>query len=272
MTEQRIPAEDPSLVILCGDRIRVTSRGANHSDGRICVLKPRKLDSLLHTKVLFVVQHIMMLEGLLAAVRKSLDIDVVGASFRPPESAALVESLAPDVIVLGVEPPESGIAMATELREAFPELGIVILAPASDDFLQRKALDNGCAAVITFGSTITDLVTAVDAAANGHTTLPLGTLERLANPREQTPVKVGLTTREKEILALLGMGETTASIALRLTLSPHTVRNHVRNLLSKLDVHTRLEAVVLAHNLGLIDQRPKRPRTEDRTGFFDQLT
>jgi len=249
------------LVLWCGDRISVNSPGANRSDSRILVLKPRKLGSHLHAKVLFVVQHIMMLEGLLAAVRKSLDIDVVGASFRPPESAALVESLTPDVIVLGVEPPEAGIAMATELRESFPDLGIVILAPASDDSLQRRALDNGCAAVITFGSTITELLAAVDAAAKGHTTLPLETLERLANTREESQVKVALTTREKEILALLGMGETTASIALRLTLSPHTVRNHVRNLLSKLEAHTRLEAVVLAHNLGLIEQRPEGPRT-----------
>jgi DNA-binding NarL/FixJ family response regulator len=206
----------------------------------------------LHAKALFVVQQVMVLEGLLAAIRRSTPLEVVGATFRPEDAFKLVRSLQPDVVVLGLEEPESGIRLGVALRQDATGIGVVILAQTSDDLLHRHALESGCAAVITFESSVKELMVAVEAAAKGQTMLPIMTMERLASNAEQPRTDIKLTNREKEILALLAAGASTRSIADNLTLSTHTVRNHVKNLLAKLQVHTRLEAVVRAHTLGLI--------------------
>ena len=243
--------------------VRLSDAGGGRAGGQdqlknACPLKSKEA-GFLHAKVLLVVQHVMVLEGLLAAIRSRTPLEVVGATLRPEEAGDLVESTQPDVVILGLEVPESGIGLGAALRQDAPGIGIVILAQESDDLLHRQALESGCAAVITFRSSVTELMVAAEAAAKGQTTLPVTMIERLAGDAERPPPDVALTGREKEILTFLAAGASTRAIADELTLSIHTVRNHVRNLLAKLQVHTRLEAVVRTHNLGLIDRETDDP-------------
>jgi DNA-binding NarL/FixJ family response regulator len=209
----------------------------------------------LYAKVLFAVQQLMMLEGLLAAVGPCPSIDIVGATLRPFHAAALVRSLAPDVIVLGVEPQGASIGLADELRGDYARLGVVILARTPDHLLQRMAIESGCAAVVDHGSSIDELVAAVEAASRGQTTVAQATLERIVDGNDQRSQRPLLTPREIQILTLLAAGESTASMANGLTVSPHTVRNHVKSVLAKLGAHTRLEAVVRGYDLGFIMQQ-----------------
>lgn len=206
----------------------------------------------LHAKVLLAVQHLMMLEALSAAVGQFPGIDIVGATFRPFQATPLVRSLAPDVVILSVEPARASIGLVTALRKDSAGLGVVILTPTSDHLLHRKAIESGCAAVIDYGSSINDLVAAVEAAGRGQTTVPEATLEQMVDSNNHPTSCPPLTRREIQILTLLAAGKSTALMARGLTLSPHTVRNHVKNVFSKLGVHTRLEAVVRGHDLGLI--------------------
>lgn len=181
----------------------------------------------------------MVLEGLLAAVSSKTPFEVVGATLHPEEARDLVKSMQPDVVVLGLDAAESGIALAGALRHDVPDLGVVILTRETDDLLHRHALESGCAAVITFKSSVTELMVAAEAAAIGQTTLPATTMERLAGDAERPAPDVALTGREKQILTMLAAGASTRAIADELTLSLHTVRNHVRNLLAKLQAESR---------------------------------
>ncbi|HEX2178518.1 MAG TPA: response regulator transcription factor, partial [Actinomycetota bacterium] len=130
---------------------------------------------------------------------------------------------------------------------------VVMIASSLDDSLVQQAVDSGSLALVLMCRSVTDLVAAIRAAARGHATFPSERLDQLASRRRNRLGTNPLSPRELEILEMLAAGDTTASVSARLSLSPHTVRNHVRNLMVKLHTHSRLEAVVKAHSLGLIE-------------------
>lgn len=205
-------------------------------------------------RVLFVSQHLQVLEGLMAAVRDQPDVDIVCASATRADALSLSFEERPDVVVLGVEPPAVvGMETARQLRTQIPDVAVVAFAATSNEALILKAMDSGCSALVTNGRSITDLVVAVKAAANGDSMFPFKSLGRLLQRPKEHVNGYRVTGRELEILGLLSTGESTASISDLLTLSPHTVRNHVRNLFAGLGVHSRLEAVLKGHSLGLIE-------------------
>ncbi len=195
----------------------------------------------------------------MAAMREAPDIEIVGASAVLHDALHLAEKARPDVIVLGIEESGApGIETATQLRVNIPDAAVIVLAAPSDGPLLLEALDRGCSALVTKGRSINDLVGAIKAAAKGDLTFPLTMLGRVINRSQNHSARSELTSREREILRLLAAGETTTAISESLALSSHTVRNHISNLLTKLCVHSRLEAVLVAQRLGLIagDTRP----------------
>jgi two-component system response regulator DevR len=204
-------------------------------------------------KLLLVNHHLMMLEGLTAAVRDQAGIEVVGAATSAAKALFLPLKAAPDVIVLGME-SDAAVETAARLRSHFCGAAVVVIATSVDDRLQLRALDAGCSAVVTKGAGIAELLVAIRAAGNGDSMFP-GTVLRqfLRQSRESAP-RDELTERELEILHLLARGGSTESITEGLTLSRHTVRNHVKNLMGKLCAHSRLEAVMKGHALGLIER------------------
>ncbi|HEX2178517.1 MAG TPA: response regulator transcription factor [Actinomycetota bacterium] len=207
-------------------------------------------------KVLLVNQHLMLLEGLMAAVQDEPDIEVVGAATSVARALSFTQDVDPDVIVLGLE-SDTAVDAAAGLRSRFRGAAVVVIATTVDDALQLKALDAGCSAVVTKGGTIAELVVAIRAAARGDAMFPGSVLRQFLRRSRERAAQPELTERELEILRLLANGESTESITERLTLSPHTVRNHVKNLMGKLSAHSRLEAVMKGHALGLIEQSPK---------------
>jgi DNA-binding NarL/FixJ family response regulator len=211
-------------------------------------------------RVLLVNHHLMMLEGLMAAVEDEPDIEIVGAATSAANTLVLATKEQPDVIVLGLE-SELAIETATRLRNHLNEAAIVVIATSPDESLQLRAVDAGCSAVVTTGGSITELVVAIRAAANGDSMFPGKVLRLFLRRSRERTAHSELTERELEILSLLGEGESTRSITDRLTLSPHTVRNHIKNLMAKLSAHSRLEAVMKAQTMGLIERTPEYSRT-----------
>jgi DNA-binding NarL/FixJ family response regulator len=196
----------------------------------------------------------MVLEGLTAAVRQEPDIEVVGASATFADAPKLATTLLPDVVVLSIEPaPALGIETARQLQAQVPSAAVVIIAASSDDSLVHSAVDSGSSALVMMCRSITDLVAVIRAAAAGYTSFPGKPLDQFGTRTPARPAAALLSPRELEILRLLAAGGNTASISESLNLSQHTVRNHIRNALTKLGTHSRLETVVKAQRLGLIE-------------------
>lgn len=225
-------------------------RAYSQNQGALPVLPP----ITEHLTVLFLNRHLMLLEGLMAAVKELPEIEVVGASALLDDAVHLAEKALPNVTVLGIDQSEEIVAIETvrRLRALVPSTAVILLADSADGPLLAKALEAGCSSLMTKGRSITDLLVTIKAAAKGDFTFPLGMLDNVMNRQKEISSGSDLTRRETEVLHLLAAGESTTAISNRLTLSSHTVRNHIRGVLTKLCVHSRLEAVLEAQRLGLL--------------------
>lgn len=197
--------------------------------------------------------------------------DVVGKAADAPSLIATVRGTSPDLAIVDVRMPpdhtDDGARAAWHLREAFPELGIVLL---SQHVEARHSVD--LAAAGGFGYLLKDRVFDVDdfleslrRVAAGGTALDPAVVARLLDPAQRTDVLRTLTPREREVLAFMAEGRTNAGIARRLWLSDRTVETHVGSILAKLSIndsdedHRRVLAVLtyLGGHLGRgVAERP----------------
>ena len=177
------------------------------------------------------------------------DINVVGEACDGEEALWLAAELDPDVVVLDmVLPGLNGIEVARRLRETHPGIRVLVLSGYDDDTLVLGAVEAGAAGYLLKEEPPATIAAAVRAAAQGE---ELWTAEQLARTRRWRD-EVGerwesLTEREREVLRLLTKGLDNAAIAEALRVMPRTIEYHVTNILSKLDVASRLEAVVWVH-------------------------
>jgi DNA-binding NarL/FixJ family response regulator len=207
-------------------------------------------------RVVLVDDHEMVAAGLAAALGDEPDIEVVGVAMTLATAEEVVGFTKPDVVVMDYGLPDGDGAEGTRrVRRLSPATNVVMLTATTDDHALADALGAGCCGFISKGGPLADLIHAVKAAANGDAAFPADVVAMLAQLGTQSPAAIGagLSIRELEVLRALGEGRSTAAIALTLGLSEHTVRNHVSSILTKLDAHTKLQAVVIAARAGLID-------------------
>lgn len=203
--------------------------------------------------VLIVDDHAMVRDGLVAVLAAEDDLDVVGAAGDVVTASALLRRLRPDVVVTDYQLPDgTGLELAElAAREGLPGSTLVISGidrPALID----EAVRAGCAGFLGKGRDTADLAAAVRAVADGSAVFPAAALRRVVRTADRVLVDP-LTERELEVLQLLARPMTVAEIAGELYVSIHTVRNHVRSVLTKLGAGSQLEAVVTAVRLGLVD-------------------
>ena len=173
-------------------------------------------------------------------------------------SAAVVATLAhqPEVVLMGFELPDGDGPQATgQLKALAPTTKVIMLADGTDDLSLVRAIAAGCSGFVRKGDAHDHLVEAIVAARDGETIAPpteLAPLLRLLPPTNRG-LGADLTRRELEILAVIASGLVNKQIAQRLGLSLNTVRNHARNILCKLQAHSKLEAVATAVREGIID-------------------
>ncbi len=207
-------------------------------------------------RLLIVDDHDMFADSLRLALSTEDDLTVVGTAPTLAAARAMIVADAPDVVLLDHRLPDGlGVDSIVELKALRPSAKIVVLTAAAEDAMLVTATEAGCAGFILKTSALDELVAAVRTAAAGEIMVSSDLLARLLNRlhhRHEQPAH-DLTTREREILGLIAEGLTNGAIAKRLFISVNTVRNHVQNILAKLDAHSKLEALSIAIRDGLID-------------------
>jgi DNA-binding NarL/FixJ family response regulator len=206
-------------------------------------------------RVLIVDDHQMFATSLAQALHSESDLRVVGQGTSIAEARDLMASTAPDVVLLDHRLPDGdGVGAIPDLHRIRPSVKIVVLTAATSDRLLVTAMEAGAAGFIAKTQRLDDVINGVRAVAQGESVVSAKLLTRLL-PRlhRQSGGGAELTEREREILDLLARGLSNADIAQQLTISVHTVRNHVANLSAKLGAHSKLEALSIAVRQGLID-------------------
>ena len=180
------------------------------------------------------------------------------------EAIRLAEEHLPDVVLMDIVfkgGGMSGIEATRKIKEASPSTNVVIMTAHDDDRLLVEAVEAGASGFLSKDEAAGDLLSAAKSAADGEVLIDPTTLTRLlAQVSRQREEERGalrllgdLTDREREILRLLAKGKRNDDIAKELFISPQTVQTHVRNILGKLRVHSKLEAVAFAVRHGAIE-------------------
>jgi DNA-binding NarL/FixJ family response regulator len=210
-------------------------------------------------RVALVDDHRVLAEALAAMLGTAPDVEVLGVAASAAECRALLQRACPDVLVLDVGlPDDDGLELVPALRQQCPGMAILILTSLAEEETLLRAIQRGVDGFVPKQQPLAELLASVRRAASGEIVMPnsllLGLLGRMQGGASPRPASAPLLTRrELEILTHLARGRSGAQIAAALTISPATVRTHIGRLLSKLGVHTRLEAVTFALRQGLID-------------------
>ena len=200
-------------------------------------------------------------EGLRTLLSTRPELEVIGEAANGQEAVALVARLQPDVVLMDLQMPVmDGIRATAHIRQHWPAIPILALTTFDDDANLFGALRAGAAGYLLKDVSSETLMSAITAAARGEAFLQSTVTGRVVaafarlmesgGPRAEALV-LPLSPREREILSLLGTGASNKEIADRLCLAEGTVKNHVTNILTKLDVRDRTQAALRARQLGL---------------------
>jgi len=201
--------------------------------------------------------HPLFRDGMHGLLDSVPDTDVVGEAATGEEAVACAMTLQPDVILMDIKMPGiNGIEATREIMRVSPHIRILIVTMFEDDDFVFSAMRAGAWGYLLKGANQAETLRAIRAVANGEAIFGPGIAQRLLTFFSITPVaspKVfpELTEREGEVLVLIARGQTNEDIARHLVLSLKTVRNHVSNILSKLQVVDRAQAVIRAREAGL---------------------
>ena len=212
--------------------------------------------------VAIIEDHQILVDSLGLMLRYEPDMEFLGAASSLSDGQILVENCSPDVLLLDVGLPDgNGLDMIPQINTTSPDTHIIVLTSLSDEATLMRVVDSGISGFVSKDSQLSDLLETIRKAADGEIVMPtsllMGLLMRL--PRDKAAAYKEergwerLTIREQEVLELLAKGKSGNEIAGELHIAPLTVRTHIRNLMSKMGVHSRLEAVAFGLKNGIID-------------------
>jgi NarL family two-component system response regulator LiaR len=206
------------------------------------------MDASNPIRVMIVDDHDMVRRGLAAFLKAKADLELVGEASDGEEALDVCEQVRPDVVLMDLVMPEmDGTAATRAIRERWPQVQVVALTSFQENELVQQALQAGAISYLLKNVSVDDLAEAIRAAHAGRSTLAPEATQALIEAASQGPAPGhDLTPREHEVLTLMAEGLNNPEIAARLTVSRSTARAHVSNILSKLDVSNRAEAVALA--------------------------
>lgn len=207
-------------------------------------------------RVLLVDDHAVVRQGLRAYLELQPDIEVCGEAGNARHAAELAGQLRPDVALVDmVMPGGDGVKATLDIRGASPQTQVVILTSSTDENSVRPALEAGAVSYQLKDVGGAELVDTVRRAARGETVLhprvAAGLVRSLRVEPRPDPL-ANLSTREREVLLLIAEGLSNQNIADRLGIGEATVKTHVGNLLSKLDLSDRTQAAVWAWRQKLV--------------------
>jgi DNA-binding NarL/FixJ family response regulator len=220
--------------------------------------------------ILLADDHELFREGLAGLINAQPDLQVVGEAGDGLEALTLARDLHPDLIVMDISMPICDGLEATRLIRAagdVPGVGIVILTVHDEDEKLFEAIKAGANGYLLKSTNSADFLRGIRGALAGEAALPpklaarlLDEFARLANrpaPVSSVEEEAHMTPREIEILGLIATGAADKEIAVQLSLSIHTVKSHIRSILSKLHAVNRRQAARLAVQQGLVKGRTK---------------
>jgi len=206
-------------------------------------------------RVLIVEDHQIVADGLTALLNDQKDMSVVGNVASVAESAPAAAELMPDVVLLDFRLNDgTGADAAAAIRRVAPQAKHIFLTREDSDVARFAALESGASGFIHKSKAASEVVDAIRTVATGGTLITPSSIASLLNRRRQSESqRESLTAREKEVLRLMAEGVSSRDIATRLGISYATVRTHIRSLGAKLGVHSKVQEIVKARDLALID-------------------
>ena len=214
-------------------------------------------------RVLIVDDHALFRRGLQMVLEGEPDIDVVGEAGDGHEAVAQAEKTTPDVVLMDVRMPKrSGIEATRAIKDVLPSVKILMLTISDEEADLYEAIKAGASGYLLKEISIDEVANAVRSVQAGQSLISPSMASKLLtefaamvkrrDERNQVPGP-RLTERELEVLKLVAKGMNNRDIGTELFISENTVKNHVRNILEKLHLHSRMEAVVYAVREKLLD-------------------
>ncbi|MDZ5621193.1 response regulator transcription factor [Nocardioides bizhenqiangii] len=212
-------------------------------------------------RVLVVDDHELFRRGLTMLLGVEPGIEVVGEASDGAEGTELAVSSAPDVVLLDVRmPKQSGIEACVAIKAASPTTKIVMLTVSDEEADLYEAVKNGASGYLLKDSSIEEVAQGIRVVAEGQSLISpsmaaklIDEFKTMSRPDRSQGPALRLTERELDVLRLVAKGLSNRDVAHRLAISENTVKNHVRNMLEKLQLHSRMEAVMYAVREKLVE-------------------
>lgn len=217
-------------------------------------------------RVVIVDDHVMLRDGIVSILQREPDFDVVGEAGSVASAIELIRSTEPDLVLMDYGLPDgNGLDATIEILDISPDTNVVLLTVHEEDDLLFGAIRSGAKGYLLKYISANVLLSRLRALADGDFAMEPAEKQRIMAEfaRSSAPRKphddsaTSLTDREIEVLQLMGDRATNREIALQLHISPYTVKNHVHNILEKLQAPDRYEAVRVAVDRGIISPRPR---------------
>ncbi|WP_240771170.1 response regulator transcription factor [Nocardioides sp. GY 10113] len=213
------------------------------------------------TRVLVVDDQELFRRGLTMLLGIEPGIEVVGEADDGARGVELAISTVPDVVLLDVRmPKQSGIASCLRIKEAVPTTKIIMLTVSDEEADLYEAVKSGASGYLLKDSSIEEVAQGIRVVADGQSLISpsmasklISEFKNMSSPERTQGPALKLTERELEVLRLVAKGLSNREVAHRLAISENTVKNHVRNMLEKLQLHSRMEAVMYAVREKLVE-------------------
>jgi DNA-binding NarL/FixJ family response regulator len=211
-------------------------------------------------RVVLVDDHDLFRTGLRNLLEEQEGMHVLGEAGDGAEAVQLVRDAAPDVVVMDLNMPKmSGVEATKEITAQSPLTRVIVLTISDQDADVMDAIVAGACGYLLKDATIENVVAGIRSAAVGASlispTIASKVLQRVRSTTADTDmadaIRAELSDRELEVLKLIANGKDNAQIAAELVISPKTVKNHISNILMKLQIHNRIQAAVYAVRSGI---------------------
>jgi DNA-binding NarL/FixJ family response regulator len=206
-------------------------------------------------RVFIVEDHKVVAEGLRALIAQEPDLEVAGLATTVEEAGRLGREARPDVLLVDFRLPDgNGAEAAAAIRRIVPRVRVLFLSAVESPAALMTAIQVGARGYLLKANAAEEVVAAVRRVSAGEMLISSASLAALIEEKgEQTHLIDTLTPREREVLRLMAQGLDNRALAKQLGVEYGTVRSHVRNLIAKLEVHNKMQAIVKAAQLGLLE-------------------